>query len=170
MRYENYPVWILLVSNGLALAIYLTGSLIVVRLGLPWLLLYLLFLLVLEFRLLKESCVNCYYYGKRCAFGKGKLSSLIFKRGQGAEQFAKRNISLKEIVPDLLVAFLPIIIGIMLLVIHFDWILLLLIIILFLLSSLGNGFVRGSLACKYCKQQELGCPAEKLFNKKRSQL
>ena len=166
MRYENYPVWIQLVSNSLSLAIYLIGSLIVVRLGLPWLLIYLAFLFLLEFRLLKESCINCYYYGKRCAFGKGKLSCFLFKRGQGTEQFAKREIRWIEIVPDMLVSFAPIIIGIILLVIHFDWILLLLIMILFLLSSIGNGFVRGSLACKYCKQQEIGCPAEKLFNRK----
>jgi len=92
---------------------------------------------------------------------------MFFKRSQGTEQFAKQEITWIEIVPDMLVAFAPIIIGIILLVINFYWILLLLIIILFLLSSIGNGFVRGSLACKYCKQQEIGCPAEKLFDKKR---
>jgi len=167
MRYENYPVWILLVSNGLSLAIYLVGSLIVVRLGLPWFLIYLAFVLFLEFRLLNTSCINCYYYGKRCAFGKGKLSCLLFKRGQGIEQFARRELSWKEIVPDILVAFVPIIFGIILLIINFDWILLILVIIVFLLSSIGNGFVRGSLACKYCKQQEIGCPAANLFDKKK---
>ncbi|MFH1684097.1 MAG: hypothetical protein ABIA67_04360 [Candidatus Margulisiibacteriota bacterium] len=28
------------------------------------------------------------------------------------------------------------------------------------------GYLRGSLACKFCKQRELGCPAEQLFSKK----
>ena len=37
-RYENYPAWIVIVANALPLAIYLIGSLIVVRLGLQWLL------------------------------------------------------------------------------------------------------------------------------------
>jgi hypothetical protein len=37
----------------------------------------------------------------------------------------------------------------------------------FLLTFIGNGLVRGSLACKYCKQREIGCPAEQLFNKKK---
>jgi len=27
-------------------------------------------------------CVNCYYYGKRCAAGWGKLSALMFKQGR----------------------------------------------------------------------------------------
>ena len=31
------------------------------------------------------------------------------------------------------------------------------------LSFGGNAVVRGSFTCKYCKQQELGCPAQALF-------
>jgi hypothetical protein len=27
--------------------------------------------------------------------------------------------------------------------------------------------IRGSIACKYCKQRELGCPAEQMFAKKK---
>jgi len=38
---------------------------------------------------------------------------------------------------------------------------------LILLTSAGNSYIRGSLACKYCQQRELGCPAEKLFNKEK---
>jgi hypothetical protein len=34
-----------------------------------------------------------------------------------------------------------------------------------MLSMGGNAMLRGSLACKYCKQKELGCKAEQLFNK-----
>jgi len=32
-----------------------------------------------------------------------------------------------------------------------------------LLFSVGNSYVRGSLACKFCRQRQLGCPAEKMF-------
>jgi len=38
--------------------------------------------------------------------------------------------------------------------------------ILLVLSFGGNAFIRGSFACNYCKQKEIGCPAEKLFSKK----
>ena len=34
-----------------------------------------------------------------------------------------------------------------------------------ILTTIGNGFIRGTLTCKYCKQGELGCPADRLFNK-----
>lgn len=31
----------------------------------------------------KHLCTNCYYYGKRCSTGWGKLSSLMFEKGSG---------------------------------------------------------------------------------------
>jgi hypothetical protein len=31
----------------------------------------------------------------------------------------------------------------------------------------GNAVRRGSFACKYCKQREIGCPTEKVFMKER---
>ena len=167
-RYENYPAWIVIVANALSLAIYSIGSIVVVRLGLQWLLIYLAFILVLELRLLGKSCVHCYYYGKRCAFGKGKLCSLFFKKGEAPERFYNKKITWKELIPEMLVPFTPIIIGIILLINQFEWLLLLFIFVLFLLTSAGNGFVRSALACKYCKQQEVGCPASNFFLKKDS--
>lgn len=163
--YENYPYWIIIVSNLLQLAIYTIGIIIIKPLGIIWLLIYLAYLVFLEIRLLRKSCVDCYYYGKRCAFGKGKLSSFFFKKGN-KEGFTG-NLTWKDLLPDMLVAIIPIIIGIVRLIMDFNWILLSLIILLFLLVSTGNGLVRGSLACKYCKQREINCPAERLFNKEK---
>ena len=48
--------------------------------------------------------------------------------------------------------------------IDFQWFTLGLMIILLLLSSMGNAYVRGQLACNHCKQGEIGCPALELFN------
>jgi hypothetical protein len=121
---------------------------------------------VLEIRVMKRSCVNCYYYGKYCAFGKGKISSLFFKKGT-PKAFLKRKISWKDILPDFLVSIIPLIAGIVLLILNFNWLLLILIVLLAILTSAGNSFVRGSLACKFCKQREIGCPAEQLFNKRK---
>jgi len=69
------------------------------------------------------------------------------------------------ILPDLLVFLIPLIIGIALLIMSFDWLILVLVVALAVLSSLGNGYIRGSFACKYCRQREIGCPVEQLFNK-----
>ncbi len=129
--------------------------------------LYLLFILGLEIRLMKRSCVNCYYYGKFCAFGKGKISSLFFKKGS-SHKFIKDEITWKDILPDFLVSIISLIVGIVLLILKFNLLILSLIVLLVILTSAGNGFVRGSLACKFCKQKEIGCPTEQLFNKSKA--
>jgi len=165
--YEDYPYWIIIISNLLQLAIYTIGIIIIEPLGIIWILIYLAYIVFLEIRLLRKSCINCYYYGKRCAFGKGKLCSLFFKKGDIEKFAATENITWKDLLPDMLVAIIPLIIGIVRLIMDFNWLLLLLVIILFLLVSKGNELVRGSLACKYCKQRETGCPAEKMFNKEK---
>ena len=162
--FEDYPCCIVIISNLVSVSIYVIGAYIIFQLGIIWLLLYLLYILGLEIRLMKRSCVNCYYYGKFCAFGKGKLSALFFKKGN-PKLFLRDNITWKDLIPDFLVSIIPVVVGIVLLILNFNWLILSLIVLLVVLTSAGNGFVRGSLACKFCKQRELGCPAEKLFNK-----
>ena len=162
--HENYPAMIVVVSNFISFMIYGIGAYILYRLSLILVVIYVFFILLLEFRLLSRHCVNCYYYGKICAFGKGYLSSLIFPRGQ-PELFNQKKITWKDIVPDFLVFIIPVLAGIMLLIVEFSWIVLILILALFFLGFFGNALVRGQLACRYCKQREIGCPAERLFNK-----
>ncbi|MBN2600908.1 MAG: hypothetical protein JXR87_02825 [Candidatus Marinimicrobia bacterium] len=163
--YENFPVWIVLLANAVSILLYGIGFFICYRLH--WIagILYLLFILTLEFRLIGRHCVNCYYFGKICGFGKGWFSAKLFKRGDSAEFCAKEMIW-KDMIPDMLVVIIPLIIGIILLVMNFSILILTALIVMILLASTGNSFVRGSLTCKYCKQLELGCPAAKLFNQK----
>ena len=162
--FENYPVTTVIASNLVPLLIWVTGAFILSRIGLPWALLYLLFVVALEFRLVSGHCRDCYYFGKTCAFGKGRLSALLFRRGS-PDKFAQLKIGWKDLVPDFLVFLVPVIAGIVLLVQQFSWAILLLIIVLLLLGFAGNAFVRGHLACRFCKQREIGCPAERLFDK-----
>jgi hypothetical protein len=163
--YENYPLWIVFLANLVSIATYLIGALIISQIGLIWLILYLIFIGILEFRLISKHCVDCYYYGKTCAFGKGKISSLLFKKGN-QKNFCDKKMTWKDILPDFMVSLIPAIAGIVLIIINFRWSILILIIILFLLATMGSGFVRSNLACKHCKQRKLGCPAEQLFKKK----
>jgi hypothetical protein len=163
-RYEQYPLWIVLLSNFVSISIYAIGGYIIYQLGFIWLVLYLLYVLLQEVRLLKGSCTNCYYYGKLCAFGQGRLSAVFFKKGNNPGRFTK-EMTWKDLLPDLLVSLVPILVGTGILIMNFNFLILLLVILLVVLTSAGNGFVRGTLACKFCKQRELGCPAEKLFKK-----
>lgn len=153
-----------MVCNGVGLAIYAIGLYLMARVGLVCGLLYAAYCVWMEWRLLSGSCRSCYYYGKRCGFGKGRVCSWLFRkrseRGAGA-----KPISWRDVVPDFLVSLIPLGVGITALICSFSWPVLLLIITLVFLGSVGTGFVRGQLACKYCKQRELGCPAEQLFRK-----
>jgi hypothetical protein len=161
---ENYPTAIVIGSNLLSLLIYGIGAFILFRFGIIWVIGYVFFILILEFRLLSGHCVDCFYYGKTCAFGKGRLSSMFFQKGN-PEKFSQMTLTWKDIIPDFLMFMIPVLAGILLLIQEFTWIVLILIITLFLLGFLGNALVRGQLACRYCKQREIGCPAERLFNK-----
>lgn len=163
--YECFPLWIVGLSNLLAVSIYGLGAYILSGFGI-WLSgLYLLYCLWLELRLLKGSCVNCYYYGKACGFGKGKLCSWLFKKGD-PRKFSETEISWASMLPDFLVLLGPVLGGIILLLQNFTWLLVGVLALLIVLSLSGNAVVRGSLACKYCRQRELGCPAAKLFGMK----
>ncbi len=70
-------------------------------------------------------------------------------------------------IPDILISLIPIVTGITLLIMKFDCILLFALLLLLILTTIGNGFIRGKLTCKYCEQRELGCPADRFFNKEK---
>lgn len=160
--YDNFPFRIVILSNSVSILIYLSG--LVITLSLSWIvaIIYILFILALEFRLLSKHCVNCYYWGKSCGFGKGRLSSLFFKRGDQSK-FCEKSFSWRDLIPDILVSLVPLLIAIALLIVRFNFMLLFAAIVLTGLTTAGNGFIRGNLTCKFCKQREIGCPAEKLF-------
>ncbi len=163
--YERFPIWIVVLSNFVGVSIYLIGAYILAGFGLWMAGLYLLYCFGLELRLLKGHCVNCYYYGKICGFGKGKLCAWLFKQGE-PQKFVETEISWGNMLPDFVVLLWPLLGGIILLVQNFTWLLIGLLVLLVILSLSGNAIVRGSYACKYCQQKEFGCPAAKLFGLK----
>ena len=165
--HESYPIRTVILSNLLSLSIYGIGAFILASLFVWLIIPYLLYVLWLEARVLKRSCVDCYYYGKVCAFGKGKLCALFFKKGN-PQNFAADKITWVQLLPDFLVSLIPIAVGIFIVVTDFSALFLALLLILIALSFGGNAIVRGSFACKYCKQREIGCPAEKLFGKEKA--
>jgi hypothetical protein len=153
-----------LICNAVGLAIYTIGLFLMVRLGIVWGVLYAAYCVWVEWRVLSGSCRSCYYFGKRCGFGKGRLCSWFFTKKTEQSLSAKR-ISWREVVPDFMVSLIPLGVGVTILIRSFSWLVLLLIVTLAFLGSVGTGLMRGQIACRYCKQRELGCPAEQLFSK-----
>ena len=162
--FDNFPWWMVVTCNAVGLAIYAIGLYLMARLGIVWGLLYAAYCIWMEWRVLSGSCRYCYYYGKQCGFGKGRLCAWFFTKGTKQALSAKR-ISWRDLVPDFMVSLIPLVAGIIMLIRSFSWPALLLVLTLVFLGSMGTGLVRGQLACKYCKQRELGCPAEQLFSK-----
>jgi hypothetical protein len=162
--YENFPWPVVAVCNAVGWCIYGLGLYLMARLGLVYGLIYGLYCVWMELRLLRGSCRRCYYYGKRCGFGRGILCSWFFAR-QPAEGLAGKQVTWRDLAPDFLVSLFPLAAGIAWLIGDFSWLALALVVLLVFLSSAGTGFVRERLACLHCKQREIGCPAQKLFAK-----
>jgi hypothetical protein len=162
--FENFPLRLVAVSNAAGLSIYAIGLYLMAQLGPWWAVLYAAYCLWMEWRLLAGSCRFCYYYGKSCGFGKGQVCSMFFTKGT-ERSLSSKQITWLDIVPDLLVSLIPLLVGIALLIRSFSWLVLILVIALAFLGTAGTGFVRSQIVCKYCKQREIGCPAEQLFGK-----
>ena len=162
--YENFPGRIVLLSNLLTVSIYVIGACLMAGLGIWSLAAYIAYCGCMEVRLLRQGCVDCCYYGKTCAFGRGRLCALLFRQGD-PQRFSQRQISWSNLLPDFAVSLIPAIAAIVLLVADFRWMTLALLAALLVLTFWGNAVVRGSFACRYCRQREIGCPAEKLFSK-----
>jgi hypothetical protein len=161
--YENFPIWMVILSNALSLSIYVIGFYIFLFFGLILAVPYLLYCIWMEASVLRRRCVNCYYYGKVCCFGKGRLCSYFFKKGN--VKFNSRKITMRDLLPDFGVFIFPMIGSVILLVMNFSWAILALLLLLTVLTFSGNAFIRGRLACMHCKQRKIGCPAERLFRK-----
>jgi len=161
--YDRYPIWIVLVCTLVSWMIYAVGGYVLARVWIWLVVPYLVYSLWLELRLLRVACADCGYYGRLCAFGKGKLCALALKRGD-TRRFSARDISWAHMIPDLLVSLIPLLFGTGFLVLTgWDWLIGGLLFLLVILASGVTGAVRGSLACRYCRQRELGCPAYALF-------
>jgi hypothetical protein len=77
MVYEKFPGRIVLLSNLLTVSIYGIGACLMAGLGIWALAAYIVYCGWIELRVLRQGCVNCCYYGKTCAFGKGRLCALL---------------------------------------------------------------------------------------------
>ncbi len=165
--YENFPVSMILIALGVTVSIYTLGVAILSGFGTIVAALYLLYCLGNEIHVMRMSCVDCYYFDRWCAFGRGKLAPLLFKQGD-PKRFISKCISWKELLPDMLVLLIPLAGGIALLIRSFSWGTALMLAALLALSFGGNYLVRTRIACAYCKQRELGCPAEQFFGKQQA--
>ncbi len=153
---EEYPMSVVLIEN-LVLAIWiLLGTIVILQesliIGVFYVAGALLMILVV---MRKIICTHCYYYGKRCHVGWGKISSLLFKKGN-IETFS--TCSGQKVAPLLfmLLALIPMLFGIGSLVRDFR-IYKLVLVALLLSAILYSTIVTRKKSCGSCKVK-LICP------------
>jgi len=163
--FENYPIWVVLFSNLANFSVYFAGACLL-YLAWPVLLVpFLLYLIWLEVSVYKEGCVNCCYFGRICAFGRGKIAKLFFKKGD-LKKFSEKSVDFKDLLPSFLPSIIPLIVGIYLLLKSFSWLILALAVWPMIVAFAGNPVIYGEIACPHCQQARIGCPVCEFFMKK----
>jgi len=103
----------------------------------------------------KLVCTNCYYYGKQCVLGWGKLSALFFSQGS-IDQFSTCvGIKAAPITYGLL-TLIPLVFCIVALVQEVT-VLKVVVLVLLLAVSVYSGAISRKMACTNCKMR-LICP------------
>ena len=117
---------------------------------------YLAFAIVMVGVVLRKFvCINCYYYDKWCSMGWGKLSALLFKRGN-IEEFNKSiGLKLAPITYGLL-TLIPLILIIISTIQNFT-VYKIAVLVLLLLISFYSGAAGRKKTCAKCKMRLL-CP------------
>lgn len=117
---------------------------------------YLSVALLMVFVVLRKLvCTNCYYYGKWCGTGWGKLAALFFKQGS-IDNFSRSiGIKLAPLTYGLL-SLIPLVLGIVAVIREFTIPRVSVPVLLFLISFYSGAVSRGK-ACANCKMRTV-CP------------
>jgi hypothetical protein len=155
---EKFPAsWI--IGQNLFLIFYLAIASIgmyplqIYRIPILSLLFIIYMILMLVFILRKHLCTNCFYYGRSCHVGWGRLSALLFKQNSGNYELGGKLAN----VTWILVATIFPLIGIGVVVI-WKWfsIYQASLLIVFIIIS-GLNFVIQKKSCEKCKMRFI-CP------------
>jgi hypothetical protein len=117
---------------------------------------YLAFAIIMVGVVLRKLvCTNCYYYGKWCSTGWGKLSALLFKKGNVEAFDTSIGVKLAPVTYGLL--FLIPLILLVISVVQGFTVPKITVLILLLLVSSYSGIISRKKACTNCKMR-LVCP------------
>ena len=153
---ESFPLSRVIFGNGMMLVWIGLGTIACwfIYPLVAWL--YLAAALIMIFVVLRKLvCTNCYYYGKRCALGWGKVSALFFSPGS-IDQFSTcAGIKAAPITYGLL-TLIPLVLCIVALV-QEATVLKTAVLVLLLAVSVYSGAIGRKQACINCKMR-LICP------------
>ena len=155
---DGYPARILCLSLGHMGLSYALGALIMIRWQ-PWLgAAYFVLCVEALFMGLRYRCRFCWYFGRTCYSGLGRVAKFLFEPGAPEEFPLSRNV-IPVLVPSFATLLLPLIVVLADTLLRFSLLKLALLLAYILLAVAAGFLLRKSLFCGYCKQAELGCPA-----------
>lgn len=160
--FEKYPAWIVFVTNLVNLSVYATALYLVYAVRPIFTLPFFIYIIYLEWSVYVKGCANCYYYGRLCAFGRGKIAGLFVDKGD-SKKFTEKTFSLKDLIPSLMLNIIPLVAGVWLLLQGFSWLIAGIMAWPLAVMFLGNPVLYGKMVCPNCKQRSIGCPACKFF-------
>lgn len=163
--FEKYPLWTVLVANFAIFSVYGAALYLVYAVRPIFALPFIIYVVYLEASVYVEGCANCCYYGKMCAFGRGKLAGIFVRKGD-PKKFTEKTVSFKDFLPSSMVTVIPLIAGAWLLLQGFSWLVIGLMAWPLVVTFLGNPVVYGKMACPNCRQAALGCPVCRFFMEK----
>jgi hypothetical protein len=153
---ENYPIRTVVLANLAMITWVALGTAACWFLApvVAWI--YLAVAVVMVWVVLRRLvCVDCYYYGKWCGTGWGKLSTVFFKQGN-IERFATGiGVKLAPITYGLL-SLVPLVLVIIALVQEVTAARIV-VLVLLLLMSVYSGYISRQKSCVGCKMR-LMCP------------
>ncbi len=156
-KLESYAIKTVCMSASLTVLSYLAGAVVLYFLY-PILGAFYLGLAVLTLIVsMKLRCTHCYYLGKYCNFGLGKLASFLFSKGDPSEFSDSKKVGITAIM-SFGTMLIPVVVGLLLLVINLSIGTLGLLIGYILIGIVPNFLIRGDL-CEKCMQGDLGCPS-----------
>jgi len=100
---ESFPLSLIIRENLLYLTIWVLAGYLLwpvwTHSGLPLLtIVWVIMIVIIQILLKKHLCSGCYYYGKLCHLGWGKISSALFKQDSGNLKTGM-NLSFFYIIP-----------------------------------------------------------------------
>lgn len=165
--FQKYPLSTVLIFQLVSLANYAVGLYLLYQISVLFSILFAFYVIMMEFSVYKEGCASCYYYGKRCMSGRGKIAAL-FVRKEDPKRFCEKKVTWKNLLPQVLLSLIPIIAGAYLLITNFNFLFIGLILVPVLTWFVANPLMYGKLGCLHCKQGRICCPANDFFGKKKN--
>ncbi len=153
---ENFSSTGIIIGNALMLILIALGAIACSYFSPILMYSYLAFSIIMVFLVLRKLvCTNCYYYGKKCAIGWGKLSAVFFKKGDINKFSSNKGIKIAPIVYGI-ISFVPIVLIIIAIILDFS-ITKLIVLVLLLALSAYSGSIGRKKSCIKCKMR-LICP------------